>query len=262
MGLTSPRLLIGAHARYSEKGRQQHEHRGSPFSEVLTVHSIETERSDGRNMVSRRTCGRHTHMRRTLTMTALTLVVGGAAHAQDVTSRGEGVTNFAATATVASGAASGQFGLHVAGHVVLFGETGRLRTLETPTSQPGLDQTFAAIEADRPSPDRVQTGYSIGGVKVELPGNTMFTPYVFSGVGAARLAPPTQFTYEGGPTLGEAIGVAGSQTTTVLVVRVGGGVQIPVGRHLVGDLGYTVSRVSSTQVVDAHGMTFGLSVTF
>lgn len=122
-------------------------------------------------------------------------------------------------------------------------------------------QTFTAIAAGRASAGRVQTGYSIGGIKVEVPGNKVFTPYVFAGIGAAHLAPPSQFTYGGGPTLGEAVGVAGSRIT-VPVVRVGGGVQIPVGKHLVSELGYAVSRVSSAQVVDAYGMTFGLSAKF
>ena len=202
-------------------------------------------------------------MRRILTMTALTVLVAGVAHAQELTSRRGRATNFAAaTATLTSGASSGQFGLRVARRLALFGETGHLRTLETPTSQPGLDQTFAAIEADRPSPSRVQTGYSIGGIKIEVPGNAMFTPYVFSGIGAARLSPPSQFTYEGGPTLVEAVAVTGNRTTTVLVVRIGGGVRIPVGRRLMGELGYAVSRVSTADVVETHGVTFSLSATF
>ena len=200
------------------------------------------------------------HMRRTLTITALSVLVGGAADAQGLTGSGEHAANFTATATLASGAASGQFGLRAATHVMLFGETGHLRTLETPTTRAGLDQRYAAISADLPSARRVQTAYSLAGIKVDIPGHTLFTPYVFTGIGAARLAPTSQFTYEGGPTLEE--GVAGSPTTTVLIVRVGGGVQIPVGTHLVGEIGYAVSRVSSTQVVEAHGVTMGLSVKF
>ena len=198
---------------------------------------------------------------RTLAIATLTVLVGGAAHAQEVTGRRERAAIFSAASTRASGASSGQFGLRVARRLALFGETGHLRTLETPTSQPGLDQTFAAIEVD-PSPGRVETGYSIGGIRIDVPGNTMFAPYVFSGIGAAQLAPPSQFTYEGGPTLTEAVAVAGSGTTTVLVVRVGAGVRIPVGRRLMGELAYAVSRASSTQVVESHGVTFGLSATF
>ena len=198
---------------------------------------------------------------RTVAIAALTVLVGGAAHAQEVIGRWERASIFSATSPPASGASSGQFGLRVARHLALFGETGHLRTLETPTSQPGLDQTFAAIEVD-PSPGRVQTGYSIGGIRIDVPGNTMFAPYVFSGIGAAHLESPSLFTYEGGPTLMEAVAVPGSGTTTLLVVRVGGGVRIPVGRHLMGELGYVVSRASSAQAVDSHEVTFGLSATF
>ena len=195
-----------------------------------------------------------------LTIVAALLFMAGTASAQDLPRLRVRYDTFAAGATRTAGAVSGHFGLHVAKHVVLFGEGGRLQSLETPTTQPGLDQTIAAT-IDGSSAGAVQTLYSLGGVRVEMPRRRLLEPYVFSGIGAARLTSPALFTYAGGPILNENSQPADSQGTTTLIVRLGGGVQIPFGRNLVGDLGITVSRLPASQV-ETHTLTLGVVVKF
>ena len=201
------------------------------------------------------------HIRRTVTVAALILVVGHTAHAQDAAGHNDRAQRFAATTILASGAASGQFSMRVTRRVVLFAETGHLRSLETPTTQAGLDQSIVAMAPDPTGVHRVQTGYSIGGVRLNVLGRSAVTPYLFSGIGAARLTSPALLTYEGGPTLGEGAEAAANPAMTALILKLGGGLQMPVGKHLVSEVGYALSRVPSSGV-EAHGMTFGLAVKF
>ena len=47
-----------------------------------------------------------------------------------------------------------------------------------------------------------------------------------------------------------------------VISRFGGGVQIPIGRMLVGDIGYAFSRIATDTPVTANSVTFGVGVRF
>jgi hypothetical protein len=47
-----------------------------------------------------------------------------------------------------------------------------------------------------------------------------------------------------------------------MLVRFGAGLKIPIGPRLLGDIGYSVSRISSDNPVSAQGLQFGVGIRF
>jgi hypothetical protein len=108
--------------------------------------------------------------------------------------------------------------------------------------------------------------------------NPHVSPYVFGGVGFARMTPDATFTYSSGTLVGaltppvsgddvtSQITSLGDYTqpaaTTSFMYALGGGVEAPIAGHLVADVGYRVSRVSSDTPVTAQSVTFGLGYKF
>ena len=50
--------------------------------------------------------------------------------------------------------------------------------------------------------------------------------------------------------------------STGLMLRTGGGVQIPLGKYLLGNVGYSISRISADTPVKAQDVTFGVGLRF
>jgi hypothetical protein len=50
--------------------------------------------------------------------------------------------------------------------------------------------------------------------------------------------------------------------TTSLTLRTGGGVQVPISKHLLCNIGYSVSRISADTPIHAQDFTFGLGIKF
>src|SRR5437868_4513590 len=50
--------------------------------------------------------------------------------------------------------------------------------------------------------------------------------------------------------------------TTSLMLKTGGGVQVPLAKHLLGNVGYSVSRISADTPIHAQDLTFGVGLKF
>ena len=194
------------------------------------------------------------------------------------------MANFCSRRTTASSATSGDVGIdvgrEVAPHLIVFGSVGRLQNVDPSLAQPGVDAAVAALGASNTSVIRMArtpATYFIGGARYSVPTHYMVTPYVDAGAGVARVTPNGRFEFSSGTSLGSATDVAGQDVTsdvttsglftqpasqTVGVMRFGGGVQIPIGRSIVGDVGYNVYRLNTTSPVTAQNVTFGIAVRF
>jgi hypothetical protein len=100
---------------------------------------------------------------------------------------------------------------------------------------------------------------------------------VFGALGFARVSPSAKFLYVSGTALNGTDTTAGADVTsdvisngwltqptqsTGLMLRTGGGVQIPLGKYLLGNIGYSVSRISADTPVKAQDVTFGVGLRF
>ena len=105
----------------------------------------------------------------------------------------------------------------------------------------------------------------------------MVTPYVFGGLGFARLTPSARFLYQSGTTLTGNLAATGDDitadvvanglftapaATTGLMLRTGGGLQVPLGKHLLGNVDYSVSRISADTPLHSQDLTFGVGFRF
>jgi opacity protein-like surface antigen len=175
----------------------------------------------------------------------------------------------------------GEVGFKVTPNVVLFGNVGNVRDIHWSTLETNVSNTVSALSASNSltttAQARVPTWYSMGGARVQFPNHTGFTPYVFGGVGFARMNPSVRFLYQNGTTpSGNAANVGDDVTadiesnglftaptpTTSLMLRTGGGVQVPISRHLLGNIGYSISRISADTPIHAQDFTFGLGIAF
>ena len=103
-------------------------------------------------------------------------------------------------------------------------------------------------------------------------------PYVSGGIGYARLTPSAEFTYQtGATTFAGGTATPGEDATTdvesngyftvpassnALMMSVGGGVKIPIGARVIGDVGYSVAHIASDTPVTPHGLLFGIAYRF
>ncbi len=120
--------------------------------------------------------------------------------------------------------------------------------------------------------------YSLGGAQIELGSNrSPIRPYVSGGIGVAHLSPSAHFLYESGTTLSVNTATAGDDITSDVVtggyftapatktgamLRIGGGVQIPLGKYLLGNVGYSASRIASDTPIHTQDLTFGVGIKF
>lgn len=188
---------------------------------------------------------------------------------------------FAVSPDGTSGDALGELGVRVGRHFSVFGDVGQFHNLQPSQIQPSVDSVDATLAASGLTVTgvaRVPAWYSMVGLRWSTPLNAHLSPYVFGGVGFARLTPAAHFTYQGGTLLGAATTpVTGDDVTAQLVstgefvqaaastagmFAVGGGVEAPIARHLVADIGYRVSRVSADTPLNAQSVTFGVGYRF
>ncbi len=207
--------------------------------------------------------------------------VGG----QDASGYVTGLGGFASSVGNTTGDMVVEGGVRIAPHVMVFGNIGRFGNLQADL-QPTLDATTTALAANQGlsviGGGSIPASYFTGGLRVELPTNGRFMPYVLGGVGVARLNPTAQFTFSSGimpdgstPAVGTdvttAITSSGSFTappaSTAFMLTLGGGVQVPVAPHWVVDAGYRYSRIAADSALSAlplttNGMTFGFGYRF
>ena len=204
-----------------------------------------------------------------------------AAFAQERRGYVEGAGNFIDASGAKTGGTTGEVGFKVAPNLVIFGTVGNIHDVQSAALQTPVDQAVSNLALNN---DLTATGivrnpawYSLGGARIQFPNRHALTPYVLGGIGFARLNPSTRFTYESGTPLSGDSDTTGTDittdvvtngfytqpvSTTGLMLRTGAGVQIPVGKHLLGDIGYNVSRISADTPVHTQNVTFGLGFRF
>ena len=186
------------------------------------------------------------------------------------------------TGSTSSAGVNGEVGIKVAPNVVLFGNIGNLRDIHWSSLQTSVDSTVTTLSTDdgltATAKARVPTWYSMGGARIQFPNHSAITPYVFGGIGFARMNPSVRFLYQDGTTLSGNTANAGDDITadvlgsglftaptpsTSLMLRTGAGVQVPISKHLLGNIGYSVSRISAADApIHAQDFTFGLGFKF
>jgi hypothetical protein len=219
-------------------------------------------------------------MRTIVFVTVLSVATAAAAQAQPGSAYVQANGGFATTTDATSGAVSGEVGVRVARNLFVVGDFGQMRNVDPSIVQPTVDASVAALTAGGlfvMGVPRVEARYAMGGVRYEIPRWTAAIPYVSAGIGSARLTPSARFTYENGNTIGGATAVLGGDATAdvvsngyftapaasnALMVRFGAGLKIPIGKRLVGDLGYSVSRISSDTPISAQGLQVGIGLKF
>ena len=119
--------------------------------------------------------------------------------------------------------------------------------------------------------------YSGAGVRFTFPGRARLTPYAFGALGCGRMTPSARFTYQGTSTINGGTTSVGADATSDVqsagdfvapqsssgaVIRVGGGIQIPIARALAATAGYDFTRINTAPAVDASSFVFGVGVRF
>jgi hypothetical protein len=219
-------------------------------------------------------------MRNVLIFTLGILVWGSAAYAQTPRAYVEGAAGLSTITGATTGQGSGEVGIRVAPRVVLFGNVGRMRDAQSTALQASVNDAIAAMAAtDLTATSTVRTPawYSLGGARVDLTNRSPITPYVFGALGFAHLTPTAKFLYSSGPTFSGEDALPGTDITTEvaasglftppatktgLMLRTGGGVQVPLGKHLLGNVDYSVSRISAATPLHSQDLTFGVGFRF
>jgi hypothetical protein len=219
-------------------------------------------------------------MRHALILTLVSLIWSSAAYAQEPRGYVEGAAGFSTITGTTTGNADGEIGIRVAPRVTLFGNIGRMRDAQSSALQSSFNDTLTALSAANLTATgtvRTPAWYSLGGARIALTNRSAVTPYVLGAVGFAHLAPSARFIYNSGTTLTGNNATAGDDitsdvvangyfttpaATTGLMLRTGGGVQLPLGTHLLGNVGYTVSRISAATPIHTQDLTFGLGIKF
>jgi opacity protein-like surface antigen len=217
-----------------------------------------------------------------LFITGMLVLAAAPSYAQqhpDVYARFAG--GFAVSPDGTSGDVLGEVGVRIAPHLSVFGDIGQFHNLQPSQAQPAVDavtETLANGGLAVTGEARVPAWYSMGGLRWTMTVNPHVSPYVFGGVGFARMTPDATFTYSSGTLVGAltppvsgddvtsqimSLGdYAQPAATTSFMYALGGGVEAPIAGHLVADVGYRVSRVSSDTPVTAQSVTFGLGYKF
>ena len=219
-------------------------------------------------------------MRNAVILTLAIVVWGSAAYAQTPRAYVEGAAGLSTITGATTGQATGEVGIRVAPRVVLFGNVGRMRDAQSTALQTSVNDAITAMAATNLTATatvRNPAWYSLGGARIDLSNRSPITPYVFGALGFAHLAPTTKFLYSSGPTLTGNDAVTGDDITadvvanglfttpaakTGLMLRTGGGVQVPLGKYLLGNVGYSVSRISATTPLHSQDVTFGVGIRF
>lgn len=173
----------------------------------------------------------------------------------------------------------GEIGVRVAPRVFVFGDIGQIHNLQPSAVQPTVDSTTALLAGNGLNvigAAREPAWYSVAGVRFEAPAVMRVSPYVFGGVGFARITPAAQFTYSAGPLPGAAPTPGEDVTqqltslgyftqpaaTTAPMLSLGGGGAVPVVRHLSVDVGYRYARIAADTALHTQGATVGFGYRF
>jgi hypothetical protein len=220
-------------------------------------------------------------MRNALILTLAIVIWSTAAYAQEPRGYVEGAAGFTAVTGTTTGNADGEIGVRVAPRVSLFGNMGRVRDMESSALQTSLNDAVTALAATdltATATAKTPAWYTLGGARIDLTNrHTAVTPYVFGGLGFARLTPSARFLYQSGSTLSGNLAAMGDDITadvvanglftapvakTGLMLRTGGGLQVPLGKHLLGTVDYSVSRISADTPLHSQDVTFGAGFRF
>jgi opacity protein-like surface antigen len=173
----------------------------------------------------------------------------------------------------------GEVGVRIAPRLFVFGDVGQIHNLQPSAFQPVVDSTTALLTGtglDVNGTAREPAWYTLGGLRYETPAFKRVSPYVFGGVGFARVVPAGQFTFTSG-TLPGATPAPGDDVTqqltalgdftqpaamTAPMFSLGGGVEVPVMSHLSLDAGYRYDRIATDTPLNTHGATFGFGYRF
>ena len=188
---------------------------------------------------------------------------------------------FAVSPDGTSGDVLGEVGYRIAPHLSVFGDVGQFHNLQPSQAQPGVDAVDTTLAAGGLSVSgvaRVPAWYGMGGLRWTVPMNARVSPYVFGGLGFARLTPNATFTYTSDtlvgaiapPTSGDDVtsqivslgDYAQPPASTAFMFSVGGGVEVPIVPHFVANASYRVSRISADTPVNAQSVTFGVGYRF
>jgi hypothetical protein len=221
------------------------------------------------------------HMRNALILTLAIVVWSTAASAQERRGYVEGAAGLTAVTGSTTGNADGEIGVRVAPRVSLFGNMGRVRDMQSSALQNSLNDAVTALAATdltATATAKTPAWYTLGGARIDLPNRHMaVTPYVFGGLGFARLTPSARFLYQSGTTLTGNLAATGDDITadvvsnglftapvakTGLMLRTGGGLQVPLGKYLLGNVDYSVSRISADKPLHSQDLTFGVGFRF
>jgi opacity protein-like surface antigen len=220
-------------------------------------------------------------MRYGFILTIVVTLVASAAYAQEPRGYIEGSGGLSRMTGATSGAVNGEVGVKLSSNLVVFGNIGDLRDLHWSSLQTSVDGTVSSLAANNgltaTSTTKVPTWYTMGGARLQFPNHSTVTPYVFGGIGFAQLRPSVRFAYQDGALLSGDTGTVGQDITsdvvsnglftlptssTHVMLRTGGGVQVPIAKHLMGSVGYSVSRIAADTPIHTQDVTFGLGVRF
>src|SRR5439155_15738673 len=128
------------------------------------------------------------HMRHVLILTIGIVIWSTAAFAQERRAYIEGAAGLTAVTGGTTGNANGEIGVRVLPRVVLFGNIGRMRDMQSSSLQTSLNDAVTALAASdltATSTARVPAWYSLGGARINLTNRSAITPYVLGGIGFA-----------------------------------------------------------------------------
>jgi opacity protein-like surface antigen len=217
---------------------------------------------------------------RVLTIAVAILTLSGSfAYAQTDRLYIGGTGGFAAGPDGTSRDTFGEAGVRVAPRLFVFGDIGQIHNLQPSAFQPIVDGTTALLSGTGlrvVGTAREPAWYSLGGVRYEAPAVRRVSPYVFGGAGVARITPAAQFTYSSGTLPGGTASAGDDVTqqltamgdftqpaaTSAMMLSVGGGVAVPVARHVSVDVGYRYARIAADTPLHTQGATFGFGYRF
>ena len=179
-----------------------------------------------------------------------------------------------------TGQATGEVGLRVAPRVVLFGSVGRLRDAQSSALQASVNDAIAAMAAT----DLTATGTAAHACVVLARRRTyrplesrpdhalrVWRPRIRASRADREIPLRQRNTLTGtDAVMGDDITsdvVAGGLFTTPaaktgLMLRTGGGIQIPLGKYLLGNVNYSVSHISAATPFHTQDLTFGVGIRF
>ena len=186
----------------------------------------------------------------------------------------------ASTSEATSGAVNLDYGVTAWKNLVVFGGVGRLANIEPSLAQPAVDATvttLAATDVLVSGQPKTSAWYADGGVRLLIPAGPRVTPYVFTALGFGHTMPSARFTYQGTTGVTGGTTIAGEDATTDVqssgafasppgewgaVMRVGGGILIPIHKTLAATVGYDFARFNVATPVNVGSFNFGIGVHF